>query len=57
MHGIHLTGEGGEYESFVLDAPHFRKVVEIEKSRTEWEGDMGRLIIEMASLRDKPGNR
>src|SRR4029077_3055796 len=30
VHGIHLTGEGGEYESFVLDAPHFSKIVEIE---------------------------
>jgi diphthine-ammonia ligase len=56
MHGIHLTGEGGEYESFVLDAPHFSKTVEIEKSRNEWHGDSGRMIIEKASLRDKPSN-
>jgi diphthine-ammonia ligase len=56
MHGIHLTGEGGEYESFVLDAPHFSKAIEIEKSRNEWRGDNGRMIIEKASLRDKPGN-
>ncbi len=56
IHGIHLTGEGGEYESFVLDAPHFRRVVEVEKSRIEWEGDSGRLVIEAASLRDKPSN-
>jgi diphthine-ammonia ligase len=56
MHGIHLTGEGGEYESFVLDAPHFSKTIEIEKSRNEWHGDSGRMIIEKASLRDKPSN-
>jgi diphthine-ammonia ligase len=56
IHGIHLTGEGGEYESFVLDAPHFGKIVEIEKSRIEWNGDRGRLVIEAASLADKPGN-
>lgn len=55
-HGIHLTGEGGEYESFVLDAPHFAKAIEIEKSRAEWDGDRGRLVIEQASLRDKPSN-
>jgi ABC transporter with metal-binding/Fe-S-binding domain ATP-binding protein len=56
IHGIHLTGEGGEYESFVLDAPHFSKTIEIEKSRNEWRGDRGRMVIEKASLRDKLGN-
>jgi diphthine-ammonia ligase len=55
-HGIHLTGEGGEYESFVLDALHFHKTIEIEKSRKEWQADSGRLVIESASLRNKPGN-
>jgi ABC transporter with metal-binding/Fe-S-binding domain ATP-binding protein len=56
IHGIHLTGEGGEYESFVLDTPHFSKRIEIEKSRKEWYGDSGRMVIEKASLRDKLGN-
>jgi diphthine-ammonia ligase len=56
MHGIHLTGEGGEYESFVLDAPHFSKSIEIVKSRNEWHGDSGRMVFEEASLRDKPSN-
>jgi|SRR5207302_3139295 len=56
VHGIHLTGEGGEYESFVLDAPHFSKTIEIEKSWNEWRGDRGRMVIEKASLRDKLGN-
>jgi len=56
VHGIHLTGEGGEYESFVLDAPQFSKTIEIEKSRNEWHGDRGRMVIEEASLRDKLGN-
>ncbi|HYY92279.1 MAG TPA: diphthine--ammonia ligase [Candidatus Dormibacteraeota bacterium] len=52
-HGINLAGEGGEYESFVLDAPHFRESIRIVKSRMEWEGDSGRLVIEKASLGDK----
>ena len=56
-HGIHLTGEGGEYESFVLDAPHFSHAIEIEKSRKEWEGDRGVLVVEKASLRSKFGDR
>ena len=56
IHGIHLTGEGGEYESFVLDAPHFSKTIEIERGRNEWRGDSGRMVIEKASLRNKLGN-
>jgi len=56
VHGIHLTGEGGEYESFVLDAPYFSKTIVIEKSRNEWHGDRGSVVIEQASLRDKLGN-
>jgi len=56
VHGIHLTGEGGEYESFVLDAPNFSKKMEIEKSRKEWYGDSGRMVIEKVSLRDKLSN-
>src|SRR5438132_5908283 len=54
--GIHLTGEGGEYESFVLDAPHFSNTIEIEKSTNERHGDSGRMVIEKASLRDKLRN-
>jgi diphthine-ammonia ligase len=56
IHGIHLTGEGGEYESFVLDAPHFSEAIQIEQSQNEWHGDSGRLIIEKASLGNKLGN-
>ena len=54
--GIHLGGEGGEYESFVFDAPFFRKTIAIEKSRREWDGQRGRLTIMDASLRDKLTN-
>jgi diphthine-ammonia ligase len=56
VHGIHVTGEGGEYESFVLDAPNFTKSMEVEKTQKEWDGDSGRLIIDKASLRNKLGN-
>jgi diphthine-ammonia ligase len=52
-HGIHLTGEGGEYETFVLDAPHFKNRIGVEKSHFEWDGQSGYLVIEQASLRDK----
>ena len=54
--GIDLAGEGGEYESFVFDAPFFAKTIAIEKSRKEWDGQRGRLVIVKASLRDKLTN-
>ncbi len=55
-HGIHLTGEGGEYETFVLDAPHFNNRVTIEKTHTKWDGQSGYLVIEHASLQHKSSN-
>ena len=55
-HGIHLTGEGGEYETFVLDAPHFNNRISIEKTHYEWDGQSGYLIIEQASLKHKSAN-
>ena len=44
------TGEGGEYETFVLDAPLFKYPIKILKYRIIWEGDSGYLIIEDAKL-------
>lgn len=31
----HVAGEGGEYETLVLDAPHYRKRLVIDKARVE----------------------
>ena len=50
---INLTFEGGEAETFVLDAPLFKKKIRIKKSRKEWKGGVGRYIIEEAELIDK----
>ena len=55
-HGIHLTGEGGEYETFVFDAPHFNNRVSIEKTHNKWDGQSGYLVIEQASLQHKSAN-
>jgi diphthine-ammonia ligase len=55
-HGIHLTGEGGEYETLVIDAPMFKKRVQIVKGHNEWEGESGHYVIESAILRDKLAN-
>jgi ABC transporter with metal-binding/Fe-S-binding domain ATP-binding protein len=50
---VHMAGEGGEYETLVLDAPFFKKRIEILKSEIEWEGDSGSLNILEAKLVDK----
>lgn len=50
---VNMLFEGGEAESFVLDAPLFRKRIIIEKAKTEWDGSTGRYMIEQAHLESK----
>jgi ABC transporter with metal-binding/Fe-S-binding domain ATP-binding protein len=52
-HRIDIGGEGGEYETFVVDGPIFKKRLEIVKSRKEWDGVRGVLVIEELRLLDK----
>lgn len=52
-YGINMLFEGGEAESFVLDAPLFKKSIEIKKARIEWNGNRGMYLIEEAELVDK----
>ncbi len=35
-HGIHIGGEGGETESFVLDCPLFSKKIQVVHAETDW---------------------
>jgi len=49
-HGLHVGGEGGEYESLVLDAPCYHKRVEVERARAEWRRDGGAWVVEAARL-------
>lgn len=51
---VNMLFEGGEAESFVLDAPLFKKRISVLRSKTEREGSVGRYIIEDAELADKP---
>lgn len=53
-HGLHPSGEGGEYETVVLDAPFFRKRIEVAKAEKVWRGDRGTLFVEEARLVPKP---
>ncbi len=52
-YGIHKGGEGGEYETFVLDGPIFKKKIKILKARKEWDGVRGVYVIENAELVEK----
>ncbi|RPJ53261.1 MAG: diphthine--ammonia ligase, partial [Methanobacteriota archaeon] len=47
---ITLAGEGGEYETFVLDAPFFQKRIEVEEAVTTYRNYNGRYRIERARL-------
>lgn len=51
--GVHICGEGGEYESFVCDAPIFKKRIEIVDSEIVWEGISGFLEVKKAILVEK----
>jgi ABC transporter with metal-binding/Fe-S-binding domain ATP-binding protein len=50
-YGVHLLGEGGEFETFVTDGPHMSQRIELEYD-TEWHGDSGRVRITDAQLVD-----
>ncbi len=50
---ISPVGEGGEIETTVLDAPFFRKALEVTGSRVQWEGDSGWLEVRKCVLKGK----
>jgi diphthine-ammonia ligase len=52
-HRITLTGEGGEYETLVLDAPFFAKRIVIEDSTEEYSNYRGILRVRQARLEAK----
>jgi ABC transporter with metal-binding/Fe-S-binding domain ATP-binding protein len=54
---INLSGEGGEYETLVLDGPNFRKRLCIDETRMDRGRDCGTLVVLKASLADKLSGR
>ncbi|MCD2198388.1 diphthine--ammonia ligase [Halobacterium sp. KA-4] len=48
-YGVHVLGEGGEFETFVTDGPHMSRPIELEYD-TVWNGDRGHVEITSASL-------
>ncbi|WP_408959496.1 diphthine--ammonia ligase [Natrinema sp. 74] len=48
-YGVHILGEGGEFETLVVDGPHMDRRIDLEYER-EWDGTRGRLRITDAAL-------
>ena len=49
-YGISLIGEGGEYESLVLDAPYFKRKIQILETEKVWRENQGYLLVKKARL-------
>lgn len=47
---VDICGEGGEYESLVIDAPWFKKRIKINDVVKIWDGISGQYIIKNAEL-------
>ena len=47
------AGEGGEFETLVLDAPFFKKKVNIIDAEKEWDGHSGVYNVKDAVLVEK----
>lgn len=50
-YGVHVLGEGGEFETIVTDGPHMDAPIELEHD-TQWDGQRGRLRVTDAWLRE-----
>ncbi|MFC6614766.1 diphthine--ammonia ligase [Halopenitus salinus] len=48
-YGVHVLGEGGEFETFVTDGPHMDRAIELE-TEPVWEGSRGHLRVLDAEL-------
>ena len=52
-YGINPAGEGGEYETFVIDGPIFKQSIRIEYATPVWTRDSGIYQIQQVSLQEK----
>jgi ABC transporter with metal-binding/Fe-S-binding domain ATP-binding protein len=48
-YGVHILGEGGEFETLVTDGPHMDRPIRLDYG-TEWDGSRGSIRIEDAWL-------
>jgi len=52
-YGVSLVGEGGEYETLVLDAPFFKKRIKIVEANKVWTNRSGYFLVKRAKLENK----
>jgi len=50
---INVSGEGGEYETFVVDAPIFKYEIVVEDWEKIWDGVRGEILIHSLTLNRK----
>ena len=50
---VHIAGEGGEFETAVLDAPFFRKKIVIVRSERVWMKDHGEIRLSELETKEK----
>ncbi len=50
---ISVVGEGGEYETLVLDAPFFKRRIQLVQTEKIWENHSGYLTVKKAKLVEK----
>jgi predicted ATP pyrophosphatase (TIGR00289 family) len=53
QYDVSLVGEGGEYETLVLDGPIFTKRIKIVDAETVWKGQSGCFLVKKAVLENK----
>ncbi|MCX8176554.1 MAG: diphthine--ammonia ligase, partial [Candidatus Bathyarchaeota archaeon] len=56
-YGVHISLEGGEGETFVKDAPFFKKRIEFLEVEKIWKHDSGYLLVRRAVLINKKMKR
>ncbi|MDI9642986.1 MAG: TIGR00289 family protein [Archaeoglobaceae archaeon] len=52
-YGVNLAGEGGEYESLVLNAPLFKKRLVLKRLEKFWQGSSGVAIVKDYEIVDR----
>lgn len=52
-YGINPIGEGGEYESLVLDAPFFKSRIKVVDAEKVWRGTGGYYLVKRAEIEGK----
>ncbi len=50
---INIAGEGGEYETLVVDGPIFHKRIILTDTEKQWKRDHGILLVKQAKLEEK----